>query len=306
MTFSGYSKILVGLGSTKSGRTNNFEIIDLESSTSKCPQVSSYPSAIYGAMGGIGMNKKPIICGGVASSYVSNCYSLDQTWQPLASLKTALAHAAAAPSPFKSHQIVISGGSTGSSQNFVDVLNEKDWERLPASLPTALHAHCMVLMNSTTLMTIGGHNGNTIPNTYILNAWSQSWVDGPPLKYSRYLHSCSRIKKNINSQQEYSIVAAGGVSVASVELLDEGASQWRDGPELPVKIYAAQMVEDPLGGVIVIGGLSSVNSYSDKLYRLAHAGEGAHWIEMPQKLTTGRQYHTAIMVPDNIVNCTIF
>ncbi len=87
-----------------------------------------------------------------------------------------------------------------------------------------------------------------------------------------------------------------------MELLDEGASQWRDGPELPAGIYHAQMVEDPLGGVILIGG----SSYSDTMYRLAHAGEGARWMELPQKLSIGRHLHTAIMVPDDVVNCTIF
>ena len=69
--------------------------------------------------------------------------------------------------------------------------------------------------------------------------------------------------------------------MTSVELLDEVASHWRDKPELPVGIYGAQAVEDPLGGTL-IGGHSSINSFSDKLYQIVHAGEGARWIEMPQ------------------------
>ena len=76
------------------------------------------------------------------------------------------------------------------------------------------------------------------------------------------------------------------------------------GPKLPVKIHKAQMVEDPSGGVILIGGASSSKSYSDSLYRLAHAGEGAKWVELPQKLSTGRYWHVAILVPDGLANCT--
>ncbi len=314
MLFSGYTKILVGLGSTKSGRTNNFEVIDLESTTSKCSQVPPYPLAIEGAMGGIGINEKPIVCGGYSSTFHNNCYMLDKTWQSSHSLKTALAYGAIAPSPFtnKSHYFILSGGWSQSSSylNTVDAFKETEWERLPSHLPTVMHHHCMVLMNSTTIITVGGHNGNYLKETYILNAArSPSWVLGPPLKYSRHVHSCSRIRKNANDLPEFSIIAAGGSgsgSTASVELLDEGASQWRDGPELPTGIYRAQMVEDPRGGVILIGGSSSTNAYLHTMYRLAHAEEGARWMELPQKLSIGRYLHTAIMVPDNFVNCTIF
>ncbi len=261
------------------------------------------------------MNEKPIVCGGVSSStHQSACYKLDKTWQTSISLKTTVVYGAIAPSPFtnKSHHFILSGGysQSGSYLNIVDVLKETEWERLPSSLPTTLAYHCMVVMNSTTLITVGGDNGNTLKDTYILNAArSSSWVSGPPLKYSRHYHSCSRIRKNANDLPEFSIIAAGGSgsgTSTSVELLDEGASHWRDGPELPTGILHAQMVEDPLGGVILIGGSSSTNSYSDAMYRLAHAGEGARWMALTQKLSIGRRQHTAIMIPDDIVNCTIF
>jgi hypothetical protein len=314
--FSGYTKILVGLGATTSGSTNNFEVIDLESTTSKCSQVTPYPVALHGSMGGIGMNEKPIVCGGYGSSaHHSECYKLDKIWQTSISLKATIAYGAIAPSPFtnKSHHFILSGGRSQSSSylNTVDVLKETEWERLSSHLPTVMHQHCMVLMNSTTLITVGGHNANYLKDTYILNAArSPSWAPGPPLKYSRHIHSCSRIRKNANDLLEFSIIAVGGYnnsgSMTSVELLDEGASQWRDGPELPTGIHYAQMVEDPLGGVILIGGSSSTNAYSHTMYRLAHAEEGARWMELPQKLSIGRYLHTAIMVPDNFVNCTIF
>ena len=64
------------------------------------------------------------------------------------------------------------------------------------------------------------------------------------------------------------------------------------------------MVEDPLGGVILIGGASSLKSPSDYLHRLAHAGEGAKWTELPQRLSVGRYHHVAILIPDSLANCT--
>ena len=40
---------------------------------------------------------------------------------------------------------------------------------------------------------------------------------------------------------------AGGVGLSSVEILDQGATAWRYGPELPFNIWLGAMVEDPLG-----------------------------------------------------------
>ena len=56
-----------------------------------------------------------------------------------------------------------------------------------------------------------------------------------------------------------SIIVAGGRDsssgvTSSVEILDEGSSTWRPGPDLPEGVYGASMVEDPRGSVIIIGG----------------------------------------------------
>jgi hypothetical protein len=44
------------------------------------------------------------------------------------------------------------------------------------------------------------------------------------------------------------------------------------GPDLIYGLDSSQMVEDPLGGVILVGGCSSSSCPSDALYRLPHAG----------------------------------
>jgi len=165
----------------------------------------------------------------------------------------------------------------------------------------------MVFLNSSTLFVIGGYIVPTYSNTYIMNTdGSKTWVTGPPLKFSRYLHSCSRIKSNLKTHESFSIVVAGGSNLlSSVKVLDEGSNEWRQGPDLPFGIQGGAMVEDPEGGVILIGGQSPSNFYLDNLFRLSHVGDGASWKEMPQKLQFGRRYLTAIMIPDHIVNCTI-
>ncbi len=93
--------------------------------------------------------------------------------------------------------------------------------------------------------------------------------------------------------------------MSSVEILNEGSNEWQTGPELPFGIRSAQRVEDQNGGVVLIGGESSSGVSLDTLYQLPHAGQDAVWTKMEQKMKTGRQWHTAVMIPDNIVDCPL-
>jgi hypothetical protein len=130
---------------------------------------------------------------------------------------------------------------------------------------------------------------------------------GPPLKTARRQHSCGRIRTDSQST-EFSIIVAVGLSVNSlqlfsVELLDEASNEWREGSELHTDIYASVMVEDPHGGVILVGGTSDYIKYEDSLYRRPHGGAGAVWTKMDQKLKIGRYWHVAILIPDYMVEC---
>jgi hypothetical protein len=105
-----------------------------------------------------------------------------------------------------------------------------------------------------------------------------------------------------------SIIVAGGYDgssiLSSVEILDEGSNEWQAGPELPFEIDESQMVEDQNGGVVLIGGYSLSGCNLATLYHLPHGGQDAVWTKMEQKMKTGRYSHTAILVPDNIVDCS--
>jgi hypothetical protein len=96
--------------------------------------------------------------------------------------------------------------------------------------------------------------------------------------------------------------------LSSDEILNEGSNEWQTGPELPIEIDGSQMVEDQNGGVVLIGGQSSSYETLDTLYQLPHGGQDAVWAKMEQKMEqkmkTGRAWHTAFMVPDNLVDCS--
>ena len=135
----------------------------------------------------------------------------------------------------------------------------------------------------------------------------QYWYQGPKIKFERDDHSCARIKTNSSSNQ-YSVIVAGRYNytkMKSVEILDVGASEWRSGPDLPFGITEAALVEDPTGGVILVGGKSDDEKFLWTLFRLSDAGDDAKWIEMPQKLKFGRFGHNAFLVPDDVASCSI-
>ncbi len=223
-------------------------------------------------------------------------------------MNSVRAYAAAAQ--LKDSILLVTGGYDASFSylNSAEMLTEEGWESNIPSLPVTITAHCMVTVNSTTVMVIGGaQNDEYSGKTFYFTFGEESWTEGPVLKNIRRYHSCGKIRRNKESQEMNIIVAGGyygGSYLSSVEILDEGSNEWQTGPELPIGIGFSQMVEVQNGGVVLIGGLSSSEDILDTLYKLPHAGWDAFWTKMEQKMNTGRQAHTAFLVPDNIVDCS--
>ena len=227
-------------------------------------------------------------------------------WVSSGSLSTVRYFAAAAQLP--GGKILVTGGYNGSAKiNGVEILTEGGWETIMPSLPVTFADHCMVTLNWTTVMVIGGYqNGQVSRKTFYYTLGEESWTEGPELKIKRIHQSCGRIRRDKDSQEMSIIVAGGydGLFLSSVEILNEGSKEWQTGPELPFEIERSQIVEDPNGGVVLIGGqLLSIKNY-DALFQLPHIGQGAKWTQMEQKLKIGRREQTAFLVPDSIVDCS--
>ncbi len=306
--FKGSSKLLICSGNYPG--IDTCEVINLASSASTCKNPPNYPAKVYAAIGGLGFKGNPILCGGWQNDVRSNkCYSLENNeWISSASMNSVRAYAAAAQ--LQNGKLLVTGGADGSlsSLKSAEMLTEEGWKSNIPSLPVTIYAHCMITVNSTTVMAIGGYqNGQISGKTFYVTFGEESWTEGPELKIKRGYHSCGRIKRN-NESQEMSIIVAGGVdgfsSLSSVEILDEGSNEWQTGPELPFGIDDSQMVEDENGGVVLIGGYSPSAGTLDTLYQLPHGGQDAVWTKTEQKMKTGRIRHTALMVSDNIVDCS--
>ena len=112
------------------------------------------------------------------------------------------------------------------------------------NLPIFAFEHCIVKINSSTLLSIGGQHGNNyLSSTFFYNAQFNKWEPGPILRNSRSALSCSMltwINPDSNQLQKI-VVAAGGTKCdcrPSVELLflnsdDSPRGGWERGPELP-------------------------------------------------------------------------
>ena len=304
--FLDYHKILVagGVGSVDVS-FNDVEIIDLESSATTCQSFTSLPITTHSGIGGLGFGEEPFVCGG----HDRVCFSFrDKSWIPENNLPEVLGHSAFCPSPFinENNKLFVTGGYTpGEWTNSSMVLTSDGWETLTPSLPVTVYDHCSVLLNSTTVMVIGGHQGlpGLPQNTYLFNANTNEWTEGPRLSTNRFGSSCGPIRSDATSLR-FSIIVAGGDNLASVEILEDGANEWRRGPDLPFNIGFAAMVEDQTGGVILIGGsLSEHVELYDSIFRLAHAQ--AVWEQLPQKLRLKRRKLTAFLIPEGFVNCSL-
>jgi hypothetical protein len=304
--FKGFSKVLI-CGGINIGTC---EVINLASSASTCKNPPNFPAKVYRAIGGLGFKGNPIICGGYKNfAYSNKCYSLENNeWVSSDSMNSLRIYAAAAQ--LKDGNLLVTGGfdESGSPFNSAEMLTEEGWESNIPSLPVSIAAHCMVTVNSTTVMVIGGgQNIQCSGKTFYFTFGEESWTKGPELKNKRLYHSCGKIRRNKESQ-EMSIIVAGGwdgsSTLSSVEILHEGSNEWQTGPELPFVIDESQMVEDQNGGVVLIGGKSSSVGILDTFYQLPHGGQDAVWTKMEQKMKTGRNDHTAFLVPGNSVDCS--
>ncbi len=309
--FKGFSKLLICGGEiTGKQDADTCEIIRLESSAKTCKNPTNFPTTFFAAIGGMGFRGNPIICGGRQNDTNSNtCYSLENNEWVFYSNMSSARNAAAAAQLQDGNLLVTGGvGEYGSFLETAEMLTDMGWERKIPPLPVSIYAHCMVAVNSSTVMVIGGVQSSQYSGkSYYFTFGQTSWTKGPELKHKRYLHSCGRIKRDKDSQETSTIVAGGwdeSSNLSSVEILDEGSIEWRSGPELPFGIDNSQMVEDQKGGVVLIGGYSPANPNLDTLYQLPHAGKDALWTKVEQNFKTGRKGHTAFFVPDTISVCS--
>jgi hypothetical protein len=80
----------------------------------------------------------------------------------------SISSAAIAPSPFSNQDFFLTGGNVAVS--VTEVLTKSGWQLINPSFPVTVYAHCMVLLNLTAAMVIGGiQNGVASAQTFIIS-----------------------------------------------------------------------------------------------------------------------------------------
>ncbi len=207
-----------------------------------------------------------MICGGWPHS--NECYTfLANQWEQTFPLTDALYGATISKSPFLKENyplIVVGGTNLNGTVNTTQVLTEGGWdETVLPPVPFLANQFCTTVLNSTSIITI------IDDKSFVLDSNAKEWNVGPQLNIKRDGQSCMRIRQN-SKDLTFSVIVVGE---STAEILDNSESQWRMGPSLSVHTRHAQLVEDPLGGVILVGGLKqSDGEVLDTMFRLAHAG----------------------------------
>ena len=96
-------------------------------------------------------------------------YGMDGSWKIGPRMVAAKTNNAIVPSPFStnSQDFFIVGGYGPISQT--EVLTESGWQLSSPSFPVTVYHHCLLLLNSTAAIVIGGiQNSITTANTYII------------------------------------------------------------------------------------------------------------------------------------------
>ena len=169
---------------------NLVEIIDLESASSNCSFVTQFPIKLFGQMGYFGYQNSPLVCGG-GNPQIKDCYVYKfGSWMLSPFSMTAPRQSSViTQSPFASNKSIILfmvGGQNGSGPlSSAEVLTNKGWESFQPSFPGTISVHCMLLINSTTVMVIGGrYNADYSIKTFYMSDSNRQWVPGPLLLVS--------------------------------------------------------------------------------------------------------------------------
>ncbi len=298
------TKLLVAAGDET---LKKVEIINLDESNSNlvCDDLPNLPDGYSGPTGHFLMGS-PVICSGNINK--CNCHSYQNgSWNIISKPNECRKDASSTVISLSDNKEVlfVSGGFHDLYLSSVETFNGNVWDsQHVTNLPEARANHCIVKINSTMLLSVGGYLSNHV---YFYDALKNNWIPGPSMKEQRAGLSCALLtQKNLLTRQlEKFVVVAGGYNeishLSSTELLflnKDGSfgEEWNNGPELPEKTSGSRMIEY-LDSVILVGGLN----LGEKLHQLF--SPFGPWIPMRQTLKTHRNYHVAFLVADDIVDC---
>jgi hypothetical protein len=237
LSFTGMTKVLVTTG--RDIGSKNTEIMDLSDPSNVCQPslLADYPlDRVWGASGGLLTNNNAMICGGWGSEKLDDCFSINPHGiKKAATARLSQPRSSAASVVWNSTTLWMTGGSHAGyvrtkSTEFVQLTGTTPGP----DLPLEVSSHCIVSLNDTTLILIGGKLQSVTYSkaTWFYNTDHKTWTDGPSLTIGRESHSCALFKSPQHGHTDTVIVTGGwngAKKLASTEMLNLDSNSWESG-----------------------------------------------------------------------------
>ncbi len=161
------------------------------------------------------------------------------------------------------------------------------------TLPIPFTDHCQLTINSTHVFFADTWNTR---RAFLLDWYSQTWTELPPMTVERLYMSCGVINNPENGIE--AVIVEGGVT----EIFNFRDETWRIGPT--VEVFGDAGFAQVGDTFVVVGGYSfDETNESDKIYKFDHINY--EWILMSQRLQVPRrEYPGVVAVPDDFVTCS--
>ena len=303
---SGKSRILV----TGGQETPVSEVFSFDPG-STCEDFASLPSNIERAVGGLLAGGRVFICGGYspADGYSNKCFVVGEDGED-DSLYTSVmeeVRSDAASLVLNGDTLWVTGGGTQDYQlDTTELVRPGRPTQRGPKIPYQYRGHCLVRLNETTAMLIGGSYapGGYSGATYLYDIPTETWTDNCALNVGRFLHACGVAIDEADGAKI--VVAAGGyagLAYDNTEIWVEGSNEFVFGPRMPRQMFGAAAVDTPDGDVLVIGGYSDDQPLTS-IYRFHCYNRNCQWTKTAQETRYPRHYSVALIADDLITTCS--
>jgi hypothetical protein len=225
------SKVLITSGLNLDGHQTTSEIVDLTiRGGNMCKRWPNFPIGLYGATGGF-IGNNVIICGGLGSSKVDECYSLTSSKKATIVPHMSVEREHAASIVLNDTTLWVTGGWNSQLLGNNGPLASSDFVTMVGTisgpaLPVTLYRHTIVAINSTVSMVIGGADASA--STFYYKHNEGEWRNGPSLIEAREDHASGIVTDEVTN--ENFVAVTGGLSpyfLDSTEILQDG--KWVQG-----------------------------------------------------------------------------
>lgn len=313
-------KLLVVSGSKVAEFSTLTEVIDLQNSQNQCQLTEDFELATTGGTGKLLQEKLPLICSGYTRTKGQSdvCYLLGNSLEKAQTFNLLESREYTSSILINPSTLWITGGLHRGDFPIGAPLDSTEYLSLSGEisqegpkLPYKMRHHCLLNYDENSALLMGGvYTLGAVDRTYFFDFASSEWTPGPKMTIDRWEFGCTKIEIG---GKKYA-VAAGGYSTAigslsSVEFLDltDENSQWVEGPSLPYELMEFQFVTSGNGKeAFAVGGISG-RDFQSAILRLScqDSVESCQWELMEQKLQVARKEHVAMLIPDDLVTCSM-